>query len=147
MRIENARPVVIFYIMDDMFELVRGCFGSDKELAEAFLKCMMLKEQSIATTQEKRDKSGFVYFLWSDGLCKIGMTNNIKTRVSILTCGNPDIKLIGYIPSSNMKVLEQRLHERYSKKRHKGEWFNITIKKARETITEFEGTVNKILLV
>ena len=134
--------------MDEMFKLVRGCFGFDQEFAEVLLRSMYLKEKAIADSaeEEKDDKSGSVYFLWDDGLCKIGMSNSLKTRISMLSCGNPNIKLIGHIPSDNMCILEKRLHERYSKKRHKGEWFRITLKEARSTIVEFDGVVNRILL-
>jgi len=127
--------------MDHVFEAVRGAMG-DRLFIESFLQVLKLHAQIDADRVKKT--SGLVYFLWDGSLCKIGHTNNLKTRLSMLSCGNPTLELIGYIESDNCKILEQRLHEQYAKKRVKGEWFKITIQQAKQVVEEHCGILDNV---
>jgi len=71
-----------------------------------------------------------VYFLANGEaqLCpiKIGRTNSLKRRMSELQTGNPvQLRLLGYIVSSEEAALEARLHREFQQKRGHGEWFYI----------------------
>src|SRR5688500_14602365 len=57
---------------------------------------------------------------------KIGRSGDIQIRLRTLQTGSPyDLKLMGWIESNNDKQLELELHEQYSDRRIRLEWFNL----------------------
>jgi Meiotically up-regulated gene 113 len=75
-----------------------------------------------------KDESGYVYLAWcrSSKLWKIGKTKRDPLiRISNIKTCNPSIMDYFYFEVSNMNV-ERILHEKYSDKRVKGEWFRLT---------------------
>lgn len=69
-------------------------------------------------------KVGFVYFIKSAGLVKIGFTVDLQQRVSAIKNGNPhELTLIGSMPGTD--DTEYFLHQMFSKYRQSGEWFRI----------------------
>jgi len=80
-----------------------------------------------------------VYFIRSGDVgrpIKIGYTENIEKRMSVIQTSSPDeIHLIGLIPvDSKLQAqnIEKWMHWRFSKNHIRGEWFygNIRLKKA-----------------
>jgi len=67
------------------------------------------------------------------GYVKIGVSENPKQRVSSLQTGCPyKISVIGQINTSTPFEVETRLHERYNKRKKRGEWYDLTAReKAR----------------
>lgn len=58
---------------------------------------------------------------------KIGITKNLKTRISQFSTGNPDNIIIEYfIATKHYKSLEKHFHSIFKKYRMKGEWFKFT---------------------
>lgn len=71
-------------------------------------------------------KPGYVYLLKSLGLYKIGKATNLKDRIKSYTTQNPHgIELITYTKTDDYTKLELEMHERFSDKRRKGEWFDL----------------------
>lgn len=92
---------------------------------------MLNKKGYIYLIETYQDDYGYVY--------KIGRTKNkVNDRLITLECGNPnEMRLIcSYESSIRLSTLEARIHKRYSSKRIKGEWFNLS----KDEVTEFLET-------
>lgn len=64
---------------------------------------------------------------------KIGITKNLKTRISQFSTGNPDNIIIEYfIATEHYKSLEKHFHSIFKNNRMKGEWFKFTQKEFQE---------------
>lgn len=78
--------------------------------------------------QERKDKE--VYLLSNGIYMKIGITNDIKKRISTLQTANPTkIECISrYTPTKTTALnIEQRIHEYFKNFRVCGEWFDINL--------------------
>lgn len=91
-------------------------------------KIKIEKELNAPIIKEPQNKKGVVYFLKADnGLTKIGETKDIKNRIKAINHGLlNETKLLFYIASEDVCTLEEKLHKRFSKKRVKGEWFDLS---------------------
>ena len=71
-----------------------------------------------------------VYFISDGTYVKIGKSNNVINRLSILNTGNAaTLTLLGYILQESEEAafkLEKELHKVYEKSKVKGEWFNLS---------------------
>lgn len=70
-----------------------------------------------------------VYFLFvkgNDNKCKIGFSGNCKKRLFTHHTSSPDSYYYKIIKTDEYKAMEKQIHEMYSAKRWKLEWFNIT---------------------
>lgn len=101
-----------------------------------------LQEDKKLKYREKFDEffltfnsSKFLYIIEDDydSNYKIGITNNLNTRIKQLQTGNPSqLEFVAYFHSDiidslglEIKYLEKFLHYNYRGKRIKGEWFNL----------------------
>ncbi len=78
---------------------------------------------------ENKHKDGFVYFIKngiSSNKVKIGSAIDIDKRInSYQTSFHEKIYILGYIKSDDYIFLEKEIHDTFSEKRVKGEWFEI----------------------
>lgn len=75
--------------------------------------------------RQARSKRTFIYLMRNrrNGFTKIGESNNPKIREATLQSEEPEIELINqWVGSLRM---EEFLHEEFSAKRVRGEWFNL----------------------
>mgnify|MGYP001222853928 FL=1 len=74
-----------------------------------------------------RLNDGYVYFVEreDDGLIKIGMTHNLKSRFNSLEREFGKLKLRLAFRSNNIKWLESSFHDMYSSNNVKHEWFKL----------------------
>lgn len=63
----------------------------------------------------------YTYLMFDGKRFKIGKTNNIKKRLSILKTASPDIKVIDFCNTD----IEKQLHLIFKHKRYKQEWFDL----------------------
>lgn len=69
-------------------------------------------------------KAKFVYFVKSGHFVKIGTSKNFISRLSELQVGNPEkLKILGRIFGD--RTTEKKLHKRFAKHHHRGEWFRL----------------------
>lgn len=71
--------------------------------------------------------AGWVYFIQSvdGGPVKIGYAKDVEKRLGHLQSGSPVILQVVLKIESDMPIrLEQELHQRYSRYRIRGEWFD-----------------------
>lgn len=98
-----------------------------------------LKEFRIPNT------NGYIYFLKpknKEGPVKIGRARNIKQRISQLQTSLPyDLKLIGYIGTSNYIKLEKEIHKIHKNKKIKREWFDLKLIEVENIIKAYNGEI------
>lgn len=93
----------------------------------------------VTQSQPKEKKKhkyskGFVYFIKADnGLIKIGKTKDLNKRLDHFTAKLPyRLDLIHSIKTDDTQELEEYFHNKFSKKRKRGEWFELDDKDIRE---------------
>jgi hypothetical protein len=67
----------------------------------------------------------FIYIIKSNGLCKIGYTTNLKSRLNDYKIHFGLIELIYVYKGFNCYDLETVIHNLVSDKNHRGEWFEL----------------------
>ena len=70
---------------------------------------------------------GQVYFVRNnEGHCKIGMTTDLRSRMSQLqVSSSTSLELVFVIHSDKPELLEQEMHKRFQHKWIRGEWFSL----------------------
>lgn len=94
------------------------------------------KECDEMRTKEKEKTSpGYVYLILSDtGHFKIGKARNIDNRILQLETGLPvTVQLVGSFQSNYYSKAEKHIHNYFSEKHIKGEWFDLS----KQDIEEF----------
>jgi hypothetical protein len=78
----------------------------------------------------------FVYFARDSvtKLIKIGVTNDLDTRIGSFFTGNPRLELVRFVEVDDAMRIESYLHNALIKKRDLGEFFSITLEEADEQI-------------
>lgn len=77
----------------------------------------------------------YLYLLESDGYYKIGIANDVQSRIAQLSTGNPHaIGLISCYGFNNAEIVERAIHQRFAGERQRGEWFRLT----GQNIAEFD---------
>ena len=74
---------------------------------------------------QKEEKEGYVYLIKSKNRYKIGRGKTKKRGGTIVTESPFETELLFQIRVNNYIEMEKELHERYSLKRKKGEWFEL----------------------
>ncbi len=89
-------------------------------------------------------------FSSSNGIFKIGCTNNISQRIASIQVGNPNfIELCATLYGG--KEIEKKLHEDLEEYRVSGEWFNINeeiihnIREENKAIFKYHDTLDSLL--
>ncbi|MFZ1746398.1 MAG: GIY-YIG nuclease family protein, partial [Nitrospirales bacterium] len=86
------------------------------------------KAPSTTELPEKKKKRGFVYLVRANtGEYKIGYSIDIQNRLKAFAVQPPfEYKLIHSIPVDDMLQAESVLHDKFSHKRIRGEWFTLS---------------------
>jgi hypothetical protein len=133
------------HVFDDRVEIEVGhktnkkfFFGIDK-ISKDFLQDMIdyFKSMSIddlenseteQSYEDRNEKDSYVYLMKNErnGYIKIGKSNNPKYREKTLQSEEPEISLIFKKNVINPSTKEKNLHKKYSDKRIRGEWFDLT---------------------
>lgn len=82
----------------------------------------------------KNKKNGYIYFIFNDGLIKIGRTNNYKRRLREFKTTMPYMRILQILYYEDMIKAEKYFHDRYKSVRVKGEWFMPVIMKEKGMI-------------
>jgi Meiotically Up-regulated Gene 113 (MUG113) protein len=68
----------------------------------------------------------YLYLIESQHFCKIGIANDVQSRLAQLSTGNPfELKLLACYSYENAEVVERSIHQRFAEKRARGEWFAL----------------------
>lgn len=92
------------------------------------------KSKYYRPKRNRKKIKGVVYFISdNNGHIKIGMTQDIKSRMNTLSTMVPTgVTLLKTIKSNDCRKLEAKLHEKYADKRVNGEWFKLDIDECEE---------------
>lgn len=85
-----------------------------------------LDDSELATvTNAEISRLGFVYVMQNrrNGLFKIGFSKNPSFREKTLQSEEPEVEMI-FAYKGSIEI-EKKIHDRYSKKRIRGEWFSL----------------------
>lgn len=69
-----------------------------------------------------------VYFIRCEDFIKIGKSTNVTNRHRALQAAGPfDLHLVAFVPcrSNEIDALEGRMHRRFRRLHHRGEWFRL----------------------
>lgn len=68
----------------------------------------------------------YLYLLKCQQFYKIGIANDVQSRLTQLSTGNPfDLDVLAVYGFSNASPVETAIHQRYSGVRQRGEWFSL----------------------
>lgn len=89
----------------------------------------------------KSKKQNFVYIMLNqrNGFYKIGRSVNPEYREKTLQAEEPEIDLIKKWPAP--KAIEKKLHNKYKKKKVRGEWFELT----KDDVNEINNLMESIM--
>lgn len=84
--------------------------------------------------QRTQTRPGYVYLIRADnGLCKIGIADNIESRFRLLELGSPvPLVLLLAVHVEDATNLEAELHTYYQSQHSHGEWFKLSGKQIEE---------------
>lgn len=72
---------------------------------------------------------GYVYLMKdAEGVYKIGMSDNPMRRLMEISRNHKQIELLHAIPADQMDKAESALHDKFQKRRIKGEWFSLMLR-------------------
>lgn len=68
----------------------------------------------------------YLYVIKCNEYHKIGIANDIDSRLAQLSTGNPyPLKVVVYYGFDNAEIVERSIHQKYKNKRNRGEWFSL----------------------
>lgn len=102
--------------------------------------------QSYVNLPKKEDNKYYVYFISDDhGHCKIGITNNMRSRIKNLQNGCPyelDVVKIAIVENETVaRAVEDYWHYVFKDKHIRGEWFKLTKREIYNVHTEEEELI------
>ena len=78
----------------------------------------------------------YLYLITCQNLYKIGVANDVFSRLASLQTGNPfPLSISACYEFNNAEVVERALHEKYSGRRMRGEWFDLSQRDIRQLET------------
>lgn len=104
-----------------------GYLQEDADL-DALIHEEMFPTPPVKYAWAPKNACGYVYLIQSaSGQCKIGLSKNVEKRFKALSHSSPvKLELIHSIYTEDMTDTESMLHELFSSKRVKGEWFELS---------------------
>jgi hypothetical protein len=115
--IENIKNLVDELDFNDM-KSIKTIIDISSGLALIYTK--------LSGLNKRKNKNGYLY-IGFDGIhgYKLGATNDLELRQSVLRCGNPSFKVLYYKSSNNIFEEEKILHKTYSTYKYCNEWFSF----------------------
>jgi hypothetical protein len=134
------------------YELLLKCKGYLQHIDEAFIKQyneelhqhrvdeMREREKEYVKARRKQIKLTYIYVMLNsrNGLYKIGRSNNPIKRENTLQSEEPEISMLFQVPGTH--EVETRLHQQYSSKRIRGEWFRLEQSDIDAIKAEYDNT-------
>lgn len=97
-----------------------------KHNKEKLNKSKINKFSKVNKNNKKNKNNKYIYLLKSNNKYKIGISDDVEKRCSILSTGNPyKIVIIYKKMINNARTQEKKLHTIFRKKRVQGEWFKL----------------------
>lgn len=75
----------------------------------------------------------YLYIIKCNEYHKIGIANDVESRLAQLSTGNPYVLEVQAVYEfQNAEVVERSIHQRFSDKRKRGEWFDLNLEDLRD---------------
>jgi Meiotically up-regulated gene 113 len=86
------------------------------------------EKPTFSDDERAKDRFGYVYLIKArSGEYKVGQSKNVGARIrSFATVGPFEFELVHQFPTDDCLSAERLLHQRYSEKRIKREWFSLS---------------------
>ena len=119
-------------------------FAKDKKEWKDILHFAPVADIPTPSIQLRENEACYVYFMLDtkNGYYKIGISNEPEWREKTLQSEKPSIKLIASKKFVNRRIaanIEKALHDSYSHRRKRGEWFQLD----QEDIEEIKITLTQ----
>jgi len=117
---------LLFYINDILKERIKEI---EEDFDERFTIRKLHRERVIKEEQRMKGGGEVTYLIQNGETCdyKIGITTNIKQRITSIQTSNPcKVGLVHYVESNN-RELEKLLHSHFSKNNVHNEWFRLNV--------------------
>lgn len=120
-----------------------GFLGAVIKLSEE--ECDFSELMKIPMDDIEEKPKGYVYVISYDGMTKIGISVNPKTRISSIQTANPILFQEYYVSESTemYQEIEKEMHTFFNGKKIKGEWFDIKFKEAVDRLRILEVEIKK----
>jgi predicted GIY-YIG superfamily endonuclease len=120
--------------------LFREQFSSNTDWQDVVIAIPKVQEEIVPS---QRNDECFVYLMKDlrNGRHKIGISNSPKTRERTLQSEQPKTELLAYKKFVNRRIaaaFEKALHETYSHKRQRGEWFVLDNEEVAEILATLD---------
>lgn len=104
-----------------------GYLQEDADL-DALIHEEMFPTPPAKYTPPPKNTCGYIYLIQSaSGHCKIGLSKNVEKRFKTLAQTSPvKLELVHSFYADDMTTTEKMLHELFSSKRVKNEWFELS---------------------
>lgn len=111
-------------------KFITACFRElsptdQREVLEKFKSLLEPELPGLREERLKRKRSGYVYFMKSGSLWKIGRSRDPQRRLKSLTISVPDLQIEHQIRCFDSLFVESEIHRFWHRCRVKGEWFKI----------------------
>lgn len=84
-------------------------------------------EQRKPFNSKRQPKMGYIYIFSAKNLFKIGTSKDVNKRLRAINAASGyNITLLCKYKVDDAYITERYLHNKYSSKRHHGEWFNLS---------------------
>lgn len=95
-------------------------------LGSFYLPSPLNTKQTVNNEPTRAGKNVYV-IEHEHGYIKIGVSNNPKERVDQLQTASPyELRVLGEIHTNEPFTVESHLHEKYSHRKKRGEWYQLT---------------------
>jgi T5orf172 domain len=75
-------------------------------------------------SMQPQSPAGWVYFIRSGALIKVGYTTDLSKRMRSYNSHNPDVQLMAVVPGTRDD--EAAYHKRFAAQKVRGEWFRLS---------------------
>jgi len=136
-----------YYDPNDELDLVMVARTTDHDgIRDQALRIIQFYQEQEGRVVEQAQPSqpalypGYVYVVEGGGYYKIGLSNDVDRRLTQLAVQPPfELTVIHIIETDDMFGLEAELHEVFTDKRVRGEWFELDEEDIEWLLTTYEG--------
>jgi hypothetical protein len=112
------------YVKERLAEIAAEVRNRTAERKTLLTQVASVAEGAPSPSKSNAPRVGFVYFMKSGGMVKIGFTTDLEQRTKTIRNGNPhELTLLGAMPGTD--DTEFFLHQMFAPYRSTGEWFRI----------------------
>ena len=143
---ERAEAIELLRKSDNNYNYVADLFGCHIRTLRRWRSIYTPDDLKYRTTIQRdlpsksRWGKRFIYLIREAfrGIIKIGIAKDLSARIGSMQAGCPqELEVLAYIEINNANQHERELHNKYSEKRYRGEWFELSDKDINNILEQF----------